>query len=84
MAAWGVVLLFSVGAVLLFVVGLSLTLIFKGYHIDGEISTNRHMREHGITCAVKDAGGGSADRSSSEDCADLCSGKTCATCASDS
>jgi len=73
MAAWLVVLLFSVGAVLFFVVGMSLTLIFKGHHIDGEISTNRHMRERGITCAVKDATASSASPHSAADCADVCS-----------
>ena len=81
MATWVVVLLFSVGAVLLFVVGLSLTLIVKGHHIDGEISTNRHMRERGITCAVHDAVGAQNGTSA---CADsLCGDKNCATCATE-
>ncbi len=88
MATWVVVLLFSVGAVLLFVVGLSLTLIVKGHHIDGEISTNRHMRERGITCAVHDgrnAGGElNADRNDPSVCGDsLCGDKNCATCATE-
>jgi hypothetical protein len=82
MATWVLTLLFSVGAVLLFVVGLSLTLMIKGHHIDGEISTNRHMRERGITCAVKDAVGGNAHGGSDGDggCDDLCADKSCATC----
>jgi hypothetical protein len=73
MATWIVVLLFSVGAVLLFVVGMSLTLMIKGHHIDGEISTNRHMRERGITCVVHDA----MDPAQRDDCAD----SSCANCA---
>jgi hypothetical protein len=80
MATWVMVLLFSVGAVLLFVVGLSLTLIIKGHHIDGEISTNRHMRERGITCAVHDALGGAAESAS---CDNLCADRSCATCAAE-
>ncbi len=81
-----VVLLFSVGAVLFFVVGISLTLMIKGRHIDGEISTNRHMRERGITCAVHDAvgttsGQSGARRNGTSDCSDLCADKSCATCA---
>ncbi len=76
MATWLVVLLFSVGAVLLFVVGLSLTLMIKGHHhhIDGEISTNRNMRERGITCAVQDAALESSDcyDSSCANCAERC------------
>ena len=82
MATLSVLLLFSVGAVLFLVVGLSLTLMIKGHHIDGEISTNRHMRERGITCAVHDAVSGAADQS--ENCADsLCGDKNCATCAAE-
>jgi hypothetical protein len=87
MATWVVVMLFSVGAVLLFVVGLSLTLMIKGHHIDGEISTNRHMRERGITCAVHDSlnaghGGSSPyQKQNKSNCADLCADKTCASCA---
>lgn len=55
MAPWVVILLFSVGALLLFVLGLSLTLIFKGHHIDSEIGSNKNMRALGITCAAQDA-----------------------------
>jgi hypothetical protein len=84
MTTWVVVLLFSVGAVLLFVVGLSLTLMIKGHHIDGEISTNRHMRQRGITCAVKDAMAGSTPGStpgSATGCADsLCADSDCVGC----
>ena len=49
------VVLISVGAVGFFVVALSLTLLLKGHHIDGEISTNRHMQRLGIKCAVQQA-----------------------------
>jgi hypothetical protein len=80
MATWVVVLLFSVGAVLLFVVGMSLTLIFKGHHIDSEIATNRHMRERGITCAVHDAKGSGGATDPSGNCADLCADNSCASC----
>ena len=54
MATWFIVLLFSVGAVALFVVGLSLTLIFKGHPIDSEIATNKNMQRLGIKCAVQE------------------------------
>jgi hypothetical protein len=80
MATWLVILLFSVGAVLLFVVGMSLTLMIKGHHIDSEIATNKNMQARGITCAVQDAradGSGSSDPS----CADiLCGDHNCSTC----
>ncbi len=76
MATWLVVLLFSIGAVLLFVAGMSLTLMIKGRHIDSEIATNRHMRERGITCAVHDARAGESD-----DCGDIaCTDHNCSAC----
>lgn len=54
MSAWFIVLLLSIGAVALFVVGLSLTLIFKGHPIDSEIATNKNMQRLGIKCAVQE------------------------------
>ena len=47
------IILLSVAAVGLFVLGMSLTLIFKGHHIKSEISENEHMQERGIKCAVQ-------------------------------
>lgn len=46
-----VVIIIAVVAVGLFVVGMSLTLIFKGHHIDSEIGDNKHMKARGIKCA---------------------------------
>ena len=48
------VILIAVGAVAFFVVAMSLTLIFKGHHIDSEISTNKDMQRLGIKCAVQE------------------------------
>ncbi len=48
------VLLISIGAVALFAIGLSITLMIKGHFIDSEISTNKHMRALGIHCAVQE------------------------------
>ncbi|MDR0908070.1 MAG: hypothetical protein LBM63_05650 [Rikenellaceae bacterium] len=85
MAAWLVILLFSVGAVVVFVVGMSLTLLIKGHHIDSEIATNKNMRARGITCAVQDArasSGGSSDLSGGSSCDPSCgSSHNCSTCA---
>ena len=55
MANWLIVVLFAIGAVALFVVGMSLTLMIKGHHIDSEISTNKNMRRLGIKCAVQES-----------------------------
>lgn len=52
MPTWLIVFLFALGAVALFVVGMSLTLMIKGHHIDSEISTNKNMQRLGIKCAV--------------------------------
>ncbi len=85
MATWLVVLLVSVLAVGLMALGLSLTLMIKGHHIDGEISTNKNMRALGITCAVHDAVGAAHNSVNSDkdyDCASSCA--SCADlCASD-
>lgn len=55
MASWLVVLIASIIFVGLFALGMSLTLIFKGHHIESEISTNPNMRRLGIRCAVEEA-----------------------------
>ena len=55
MASWVVVLIASVVFVGLFALGMSLTLIFKGHHIESEISTNPTMRKLGIKCVVEEA-----------------------------
>ncbi len=54
MPNWLLVILISVAAVGFFVVGLSLTLLIKGHHIDSEISTNKEMQRLGIKCAVQE------------------------------
>lgn len=40
MPTWLIIILLAILAVGLFVLAMSLTLIFKGHHIDSEISTN--------------------------------------------
>ena len=54
MPAWSIVVLCTLAAVGLFVLGMSLTLIIKGHHIDSEISTNKNMQRLGIKCAVQE------------------------------
>lgn len=48
-----VVILIAVIAVALFVVGMSLTLMIKGHHIDSEIGDNIHMKQRGIKCTAQ-------------------------------
>lgn len=55
MSDWIAVVIASVVFVALFVLGMSLTLIFKGHHIDSEIATNENMRRLGIKCVVEEA-----------------------------
>lgn len=54
MPAWLIVILCALLAVGLFVLGMSLTLMLKGHHIDSEISTNENMQRLGIKCAVQE------------------------------
>lgn len=75
MAHWLIVLLFSIAAVALFVIGMSLTLMIKGHNIDSEISTNKDMQRLGIKCAVQE----SRKDSGQTDCNNVCSGN-CSAC----
>ena len=54
MPQWLILIGISVLAVGVFVLGLSLTLLIKGHHIDSEISTNKDMQRLGIKCAVQE------------------------------
>lgn len=47
------IFLIAAGAVAFFVIGLSLTIIFKGHYMDSEIGENRHMKKRGIRCAAQ-------------------------------
>lgn len=77
MANWLIVVLIAIAAVAFFVVGLSLTLMIKGHHIESEISTNKNMQRLGIKCAVQET----REDMAAEDCEEdsLCSGN-CAGC----
>ena len=72
-----VVILFAIGAVAFFGVALSLTLIFKGHHIESEISTNPNMKKLGIKCAVQET----REDMAADDCENdsICTGH-CAGC----
>lgn len=71
-----IVILVAIGVVALFVLAMSLTLIFKGHHIESEISTNKNMQKLGIKCAVQET----REDIAAESCDDNpCSGN-CAGC----
>lgn len=70
------VILIAIGMVAFFVLAMSLTLIFKGHHIESEISTNKNMQKLGIKCAVQET----REDIAAESCDDNpCSGN-CAGC----
>ena len=76
MANWLIVFLCALGAVLLFVIGMSLTLMIKGHDIDSEIATNKNMQRPGIRCAVQET----RSDDGTADCTDAgCSGN-CSAC----
>lgn len=77
MPSWLVVILFAVAFLALFVLGMSLTLIFKGHHIDSEIATNENMRRLGIKCVVAEA----MEQQAEEDCAATPCAGDCNSCA---
>ena len=77
MPSWLVVILFAIGAVAFFGIALSITLIFKGHHIESEISTNPNMKKLGIKCAVQET----REDMAADDCEsdNICTGN-CAGC----
>ena len=83
MAAWLIMLIASVVFVGLFALGMSLTLMFKGHHIQSERSANPNMRKLGIRCVVEEAreaqcGGKSGNGSNGgADSADGCGDRSC-------
>ena len=73
-----IVIIVAIAAVAFFVLAMSLTLMFKGHHIDSEISTNKNMQKLGIKCAVQET----REAMAAENCEDTpntCSGN-CAGC----
>ena len=81
MPSWLIIVLISILAVGLFVLGMSLTLMIKGHHIDSEISTNKNMHKLGIKCAVQET---REQMAGMDDCAPEigCSGN-CAACSTE-
>jgi len=79
MSATLAIILFSVGALALFVVGMSLTLIFRGHNIKSEIGDNEHMKERGIKCVIQEA---REQESGAEGCSDdaACGEADCRSC----
>ncbi|MCC8035869.1 MAG: hypothetical protein LIO77_08075 [Rikenellaceae bacterium] len=55
MPTYLILVLATVAAAALFVLGMSLTLIIKGHHIRSEVADNPHMRRLGIKCAVRES-----------------------------
>ena len=81
MPQWLIIIGISVLAVGFFVLGLSLTLLVKGHHIDSEISTNKNMQKLGIKCAVQETREMDGSAACSEDASPLqgCAGN-CSAC----
>ena len=70
-----IVILIAIAFVALFVLGMSLTLIFKGHNIDSEIATNKNMQRLGIKCAVQES-----REDTGTDCADIGCHGNCSSC----
>ena len=65
MSSGWLIFLIAVGVVAFFVVGMSLTIIFKGHYMESEIGENRHMKARGIRCASQQLRGRRPARSGS-------------------
>ena len=54
MSTFLVTMLIAIAAMGFFALAMSLTYLFKGHHIESEISTNKNMQSMGIKCAVQE------------------------------
>lgn len=72
-----VTIIAAIAVVGFFALAMSLTYIFKGHHIQSEISTNPNMQKMGIKCAVQETREDMGLNDCDED--NLCSGN-CAGC----
>lgn len=78
MSSFLITIVAAIAVVGFFALAMSLTYIFKGHHIESEISTNPHMKKMGIKCAVQET----REDMGLDDCGDggsLCTGN-CAGC----
>ena len=76
------VILLAVGAVGLFVLGMYITLMVKGHHIDSEIGENKNMQKLGIKCAAQQMREEESEYYGIEECTlpGDCSPGGCSTC----
>ena len=81
MSSGWLIFLIAVGVVAFFVVGMSLTIIFKGHYMESEIGENRHMKARGIRGAsqqLREEEAALRGDSSADDGA--CSSGSCSSC----
>lgn len=52
-----VIFLVSIISLGLFMLGLSITLIYRGHHIQGDVGDNDAMRSLGLRCSLEQMGG---------------------------
>ena len=77
MSTFLVTMLIAIAAMGFFALAMSLTYLFKGHHIESEISTNKNMQSMGIKCAVQETRENMGLNDCDTDC--ICSGN-CAGC----
>ncbi len=65
--------LFAIGALILFVIGLSITLMVKGHNIEGDVGDNRHMKEKGLRCTIEEMSGRDDCPTGGQECCATCS-----------
>ncbi|MBQ4279500.1 MAG: hypothetical protein IJC16_06065 [Rikenellaceae bacterium] len=74
------IFLIAVGVVAFFILALSLTLIFKGHHIQSEIGDNPHMQKRGIKCAAQQMRAEETLARGECDSVAGCDAQSCSTC----
>lgn len=64
--------LIAIGAVALFIIGLSITLMRKGHNIQTDVGDNDEMRKLGLKCTVEEFGNGEKCPSDDGGCCTHC------------
>lgn len=55
MSSTAILIIGAAAAVALFILGMSITLMVKGHHIESEIGDNPNMQKLGIRCAIRES-----------------------------
>lgn len=71
-----IIVVFAIVMVAFFLVGMSLTIIFKGHFVESEIADNPNMQKLGIKCASQQM----REQEQGDNCDIACTDHNCGSC----